>query len=125
MPVIFTGAGNPEEYISMWKASGAKIVPVVASSALAKMMEAMGVDAVVAEGCEAGGHIGELTTMVLTPDIVASVDIPVICAGGIYDSRTALAAFVLGADGIQVGTRFVLHQSVQHMTSTRRKIIKS
>ena len=108
VPVVITGAGNPRKYIDMWKEAGSKIIPVVPSRALAIMMEKMGVDAVVAEGSEAGGHIGELTTIVLTPMIADSVDIPVISAGGICDAKTAAAAFVLGADGIQVGTRFIL-----------------
>ncbi len=108
VPVVVTGAGNPRKYIEMWKAEGIKIIPVVPSRALATMMEKMGVDAVIAEGCEAGGHIGELTTMVLTPMIAETVDIPVLAAGGICDARTAAAAFALGADGIQVGTRFIL-----------------
>ncbi len=125
VPVIFTGAGNPAEYIELWKSSGAKIAPVVASRALAMRMEAMGVDAVVAEGSEAGGHIGELTTMVLTPNIVQSVNIPVICAGGIHDSKTALAAFVLGADGVQVGTRFVLAKECTTHQAYKDKIIKA
>jgi len=125
VPVIITGAGNPAEYIELWKKSGAKIAPVVASRALAIRMEGMGVDAVVAEGCEAGGHIGELTTMVLTPNIVKSVSIPVISAGGIHDSKTALAAFVLGADGIQVGTRFILATECTTHQEYKNKIIKS
>jgi enoyl-[acyl-carrier protein] reductase II len=125
VPVIITGAGNPAEFIALWKQSGAKIVPVVASRALAIRMQGMGVDAVVAEGCEAGGHIGELTTMVLTPNIARSVDIPVISAGGIYDSKTALAAFILGADGIQVGTRFILADECTAHDEYKRKIIKS
>jgi enoyl-[acyl-carrier protein] reductase II len=108
VPVVVTGAGNPRKYIEMWKEAGIKIIPVVPSRALAVMMERMGVDAVVAEGQEAGGHIGELTTMVLTPMIADTVNIPVIAAGGICDARTAAAAFVLGADGVQVGTRFIL-----------------
>ncbi len=108
VPVVVTGAGNPRKYIESWKQAGIKIIPVVPSRALAVMMERMGVDAVIAEGQEAGGHIGELTTMVLTPMIADTVDIPVISAGGICDARTAAAAFVLGADGIQVGTRFIL-----------------
>ncbi len=123
--VIITGAGNPAKYMKMWQDSGAKVVPVVASSALAAMMEKMGADAVVAEGCEAGGHIGELTTMVLVPDIVRSVSIPVIAAGGIYDSKTALAAFCLGADAIQVGTRFILASECTAHQNYKNKIIKA
>ena len=123
--VIITGAGNPAKYMKMWQDTGAKVVPVVASNALAKMMEKMGADALVAEGCEAGGHIGELTTMVLVPDIVESVDIPVIAAGGIYNSNTALAAFCLGADAIQVGTRFIMATECTAHQNYKDKIIKA
>ena len=125
VPVIITGAGNPGVYLEMWQQSGAKVVPVVASSALAIRMERMGVDAVIAEGCEAGGHIGELTTMVLVPNIVASVSVPVIAAGGIYDSRTALAAFALGASAIQVGTRFILAKECTTHQAFKDKVIKA
>ena len=123
--VIITGAGNPAKYMEMWQSSGAKVVPVVASNALAKMMEKMGADALVAEGCEAGGHIGELTTMVLVPDIINAVDIPVIAAGGIHDSRTALAAFCLGADAIQVGTRFIMATECTAHPNYKDKIKKA
>ncbi|MBN2878792.1 MAG: enoyl-[acyl-carrier-protein] reductase FabK [Clostridia bacterium] len=123
--VIITGAGNPAKYMKMWQDTGAKVVPVVASSALAAMMEKMGADAVVAEGCEAGGHIGELTTMVLVPDILQSVSIPVVAAGGIYDSRTALAAFCLGADAIQVGTRFIMASECNAHQNYKDKIKKA
>ncbi len=105
--VVATGAGNPGKYIEPLKAAGVKILPVVASVALAQKMEKQGADAVIAEGTEAGGHIGEITTMCLTPQIVDAVSIPVVCAGGIADVRGAAAAFALGADGIQVGTRFI------------------
>ncbi|WP_139652745.1 DUF561 domain-containing protein [Raoultibacter phocaeensis] len=105
--VITTGAGSPSAYIDMWKEAGSKVVPVVASSALAARMERLGADAVVAEGCEAGGHIGELTTMALVPAVCDAVSIPVIAAGGIADGRTMAAAFALGAEGVQVGTRFL------------------
>lgn len=123
--VIITGAGNPAKYMKMWQDTGAKVVPVVASNALARMMEKMGADAVVAEGCEAGGHIGELTTMVLVPNIVQSVEIPVIAAGGIYDSKTALAAFCLGADAIQVGTRFIMATECTAHQNYKNKIAKA
>ncbi|MBQ8301259.1 MAG: nitronate monooxygenase, partial [Clostridia bacterium] len=105
--VVATGAGNPGKYIAALKEAGIKVMPVVASVAMAKKMEKDGADAVIAEGTEAGGHIGELTTMVLVPQVVDAVSIPVIAAGGIADSRGAVAAFALGADGIQVGTRFI------------------
>ena len=102
--VITTGAGNPAKYIEMWKVTGAKVIPVIPSVALAKRMEKYGVDAVVAEGTEAGGHIGELTTMTLLPQVVDAVDIPVIAAGGIASGRQLLAAYALGAVGAQLGT---------------------
>ena len=107
VPVITTGAGNPGNYIDRWKEAGAKVVPVVASSALAKRMERCGADAVIAEGCEAGGHIGELTTMALTPAVCDAVSIPVIAAGGVADGRGFVAAFALGAEAVQIGTRFL------------------
>lgn len=105
--VITTGAGSPSPYIQMWKEAGCKVVPVVASAALAKRMERLGADVVVAEGCEAGGHIGELTTMALTPSVCDAVSIPVITAGGVADGRGLVAAFALGGEGVQVGTRFL------------------
>ena len=105
--VITTGAGSPANYMQLWKAAGIKVVPVVASSALAARMERLGADAVVAEGTEAGGHIGELTTMALIPAVCDAVSIPVIAAGGIADGRGMAAAFALGAEGVQAGTRFL------------------
>ena len=104
VPVVTTGAGNPEKYMKMWKEAGVKIIPVIASVAHAKRMERCGADAVVAEGCESGGHIGETTTMVLVPQVVDAVNIPVIAAGGIADGRQLAAAFALGAAGVQMGT---------------------
>ena len=106
--VVTTGAGNPEKYMKDWKEAGIKVIPVVASVALAKRMEKCGADAVVAEGTEAGGHIGELTTMVLVPQVVDAVSIPVIAAGGVADGRGMAAAFMLGAEGVQIGTHFVV-----------------
>lgn len=106
--VITTGAGSPGKYMAMWKANGIKVIPVVASVAQAKIMERSGADAVVCEGCEAGGHIGELTTMVLTPQVVDAVNVPVISAGGIGDGRGMAAAFMLGAEAVQIGTRFLV-----------------
>ena len=115
VPVVTTGAGNPEKYITMWKEAGIKIIPVVASVALAKRMERYGADAVIAEGTESGGHIGETTTMVLVPQVVDAVNIPVIAAGGIADGRGMAAAFMLGAQGMQLGTQFVItKESVVH-----------
>lgn len=105
--VVTTGAGSPSDYIGMWKEAGIKVLPVVASAALARRMERCGADAVIAEGCEAGGHIGELTTMALVPAVCEAVDIPVIAAGGIADGRGMVAAFALGAEGVQLGTRFL------------------
>ena len=105
--VVTTGAGNPGKYMSALKEAGIKVCPVVASVAMAKKMEKDGADAIVAEGTEAGGHIGELTTMVLVPQVVDAVEIPVIAAGGFADKRGMIAAMALGAEGIQVGTRFI------------------
>lgn len=113
--VVTTGAGNPEKYMDIWKAAGIKVIPVVASVALAKRMERYGADAVVAEGCESGGHIGELTTMTLVPQVADAVSIPVIAAGGIADGRGIAAAFMLGAEAVQMGTRFVVsNESIVH-----------
>ena len=106
--VVTTGAGNPAKYIEKLKDAGIKVIPVVGSVALAKMMERVGVDAVVAEGMESGGHIGKLTTMALVPQVVDAVKIPVIAAGGIGDGRGMAAAFMLGAEGVQMGTRFLV-----------------
>ena len=103
--IIVTGAGNPSKYMKKWKEHGIIVIPVVASVALAKRMERLGADAIIAEGTEAGGHIGELTTMVLVPQVVDAVSIPVIAAGGIADKRGVIAAFALGAQGVQLGTR--------------------
>lgn len=107
VPVITTGAGNPALYIKELQQAGIKVIPVVASVALAKRLERIGVDAVIAEGCESGGHIGEVTTMTLVPQVVDAVRIPVIAAGGIADARGVVAALALGAQGVQLGTRFV------------------
>ena len=105
VPVVTTGAGNPEKYMELWKNAGVKVIPVVASTALAKRMERCGADAVIAEGCESGGHVGETTTMALVPQVVDVVEnIPVIAAGGIGDGRGIAAAFMLGARGVQLGT---------------------
>ena len=106
--VVTTGAGSPEKYMKMWKEAGIVVIPVVASVALARRMERTGADAVVAEGTESGGHIGEATTMTLVPQVVDAIDIPVIAAGGIADGRGLAAAFMLGAKAVQMGTRFVV-----------------
>ena len=113
--VVTTGAGNPGKYMAMWKEAGIKVIPVVASVALAKMMERAGADAVVAEGTESGGHIGEATTMTLVPQVVDAVNIPVIAAGGIADGRGFAAAMMFGAQAVQMGTRFVVaKESIVH-----------
>ena len=115
VPIVITGAGSPGKYIDRLKEANIRIIPVVPSVALAKRMESLGVDALIAEGTEAGGHIGELTTMALVPQVVDAVKIPVVAAGGIADGRGAAAAFMLGACGIQVGTRFlVAHECNVH-----------
>ncbi len=106
--VVTTGAGSPEKYMKMWKEAGIVVIPVVASVALARRMERTGADAVVAEGTESGGHIGEATTMTLVPQVVDAVNIPVVAAGGIADGRGLAAAFMLGAKAVQMGTRFVV-----------------
>ena len=113
-----------EKYMKMWKEAGVKVIPVVASVALAKRMERCGADALVAEGCEAGGHIGESTTMVLVPQIVDAVSIPVIAAGGIADGRGIAAAFMLGAKGVQMGTHFVVTDESQYMRITKKESSK-
>ena len=123
--VVTTGAGNPGKYMDMWKAAGIKVIPVVASVALAKMMEKAGADAVVAEGTESGGHIGEATTMTLVHQVVDAVNIPVIAAGGIADGRGIAAAFMLGAEAVQIGTRFVVaKESIVH-ENYKQRIIKA
>lgn len=123
--VVTTGAGNPGKFIDMWKEAGVKVIPVVASVAMAKMMERGGADAVVAEGTESGGHIGSATTMTLVPQVVDAVKIPVIAAGGIGDGRGLAAAFMLGAEGVQMGTRFVVaKESIVH-PNYKERIIKA
>jgi len=121
--VVTTGAGNPGKYMAMWKEAGIKVIPVVASAALAKMMERAGADAVVAEGMESGGHIGETTTMALVPQVVDAVSIPVIAAGGIADGRGLAAAMMLGAQAVQMGTRFIVaRESIVH-ENYKQKVI--
>lgn len=123
--VVVTGAGNPAKFIPLLKEAGIKIMPVVASVALAKRLEKSGVDAVIAEGTEAGGHIGEITTMVLVPQIVDAVEVPVIAAGGIVDGRGTLAALALGAEGVQVGTKFICSDECIAHQNYKEAIIKA
>ncbi len=123
--VVTTGAGNPEKYMEQWKAAGIKVIPVVASVALAKRMERSGADAVVAEGCESGGHIGESTTMTLVPQVADAVQIPVIAAGGIADGRGIAAAFMLGAKGVQMGTCFVVTDESQVHDNYKERILRA
>lgn len=119
---VTTGAGNPGKYIEGWKNAGIKVIPVIPSVALAKRMERAGADAVVAEGMESGGHIGENTTMCLVPQVVDAVNIPVIAAGGIADGRGIAASFMLGAEGVQVGTRFLSAEECQ-ISQTYRDLV--
>lgn len=121
--VVTTGAGNPGKFMELWKAAGVKVIPVVASVAMAKMMERAGADAVVAEGTESGGHIGSATTMTLVPQVADAVNIPVIAAGGIADGRGFAAAMMLGAEAVQLGTVFVTaKESIVH-SNYKKKII--
>ena len=123
--VITTGAGSPEKYVAAWKEVGTKVIPVVSGVALAKRMERMGVDAVIAEGGESGGHVGEMTTMALVPVVVDSVDIPVIAAGGIADGRQMVAAMALGAIGVQVGTCLLVSEECPIHENYKQAIIKA
>ena len=123
--VVTTGAGSPEKYMEAWKAAGVKVIPVVASVALARRMERCGADAVVAEGTESGGHIGETTTMALVPQVVDAVKIPVIAAGGIADGRGIAAAFMLGAEAVQMGTRFVATEECHVHENYKQFLLKA
>ncbi len=123
--VVITGAGNPGKYVESLKNAGIKVMPVVASAMLAKRLEKSGVDAIIAEGTEAGGHIGELTTMVLIPQVCDAVDIPVVAAGGIADARGVVAAFALGADAVQVGTRFICSDECIAHENYKNAVIKA
>ncbi len=125
IPIITTGAGTPEKYMDAWKAAGIKVIPVVASVALARRMERCGADAVVAEGCESGGHVGETTSMALVPQVVDAVEIPVIGAGGVGDGRGIAAMFMLGAEAVQMGTRFVVSKESQVHPNYKERIIKA
>ncbi len=122
---VTTGAGNPGKYMAGLKDAGIKVLTVVPSVALAKRMESIGADAVIGEGMEAGGHIGELTTMVLTPQLVDAVEIPVVAAGGIADGRGVAAAFALGAEGVQVGTRFMCAEECTIHPDVKAEVVKA
>ncbi len=125
VPVVTTGAGTPGKYLPALKEVGAKVIPVVASVALAKRLEKQGVDAVIAEGMESGGHIGETTTMALVPQVVNALSIPVIAAGGIADGKGFLAALSLGAEGVQMGTRFICASECTVHQAWKEAIIKA
>lgn len=125
IPVVTTGAGNPEKYLKDFKENNVKVIPVIPSVALAKRMEKIGVDAVIAEGMESGGHIGKLTTMALVPQVVDAVNIPVIAAGGIADGRGMAAAFMLGAEGIQMGTRFLAASECNVHENYKKAVLKA
>lgn len=125
IPVITTGAGNPSKYMKMWKEAGITVIPVVASVSMAKLMERSGADAVIAEGGESGGHVGDLTTMALIPQVCDAVSLPVIAAGGIGDGRGVAAAFMLGACGVQLGTRFLVAKECGVHPEYKEKILKA
>jgi enoyl-[acyl-carrier protein] reductase II len=125
VPVVTTGAGNPGKYMASLKEQGIKVLPIAPSVALAKRMESIGADAIIGEGMEAGGHIGELTTMVLTPQLADAVDIPVVAAGGIADGRGVVAAFALGAEGVQVGTRFMCAEECTIHPAVKEQVIRA
>lgn len=123
--VVTTGAGNPEKYMDIWKNAGIKVIPVVASTALAKIVERLGASAVIAEGGESGGHVGDTTTMALVPQVCDKVSIPVIAAGGIADGRGVAAAFMLGAQGVQLGTRFLVAKECSVHQNYKNKVLKA
>ena len=125
VPVVTTGAGSPGKYIEMWKSHGIKVIPVVPSVAIAKRMKKVGADAVIAEGMESGGHIGQTTTMSLVPQVVDEVNIPVIAAGGIGDGRGIAASFMLGAVGVQMGTRFLVSNECNVHKNYKEKVLKA
>ncbi len=123
--VVTTGAGNPSKYMKDWTQAGIKVIPVVPSTAMAKLVERVGASAVIAEGGESGGHIGEITTMALVPQVVSAVSIPVIAAGGIGDGRGVAAAFMLGAVGVQLGTRFLVADECSIHETYKEKVLKA
>lgn len=123
--VITTGAGNPEKYMKMWNDAGIKVIPVVASTALAKIVERLGASAVIAEGGESGGHVGDTTTMALVPQVCDAVSVPVLAAGGIADGRGMAAALMLGAAGVQIGTRFLVATECNVHQNYKNKVLKA
>lgn len=123
--IVTTGAGSPAPYMEAWKAAGIRVIPVVASVAYARKMQELGATAVIAEGAESGGHVGELHTMALVPQVVDAVEIPVLAAGGIFDGRSAAAAFMLGACGVQVGTRFLVARECRVHPVYKERLIKA
>ena len=123
--VVTTGAGNPGKYIPAWKEKGIKVIPVVAAAVLAKRLERYGVDAIIAEGTESGGHVGEMTTMALVPQVIDAVSVPVVAAGGIADGRQAAAAFALGACGIQVGTCLLASEECPIHENYKKAVLKA
>ena len=123
--VVTTGAGNPSKYMKDWIEAGVKVIPVVASVAMAKLMTRVGASAIIAEGGESGGHVGETTTMVLVPQVCDATDLPVLAAGGIADGRQLAAAFMLGAQGVQVGTRFLVADECSVHPVYKEKILKA
>lgn len=125
VPVVTTGAGTPEKYMASWKGAGIKVIPVVPSVSIAKLVARCGADAVIAEGGESGGHVGDMTTMALVPQVCDNVDIPVIAAGGIADGRGVAAAFMLGAQGVQLGTRFLCADECSVNPVYKAKVIKA
>ena len=125
VPVVTTGAGSPSKYMEMWKAAGIKVIPVVSGAALARRLEQAGADLLIAEGCESGGHIGELTTMALVPQVVDAVQLPVVAAGGIADSRQLLAAFALGAVGAQLGTCLLVSEECPIHANYKEAVLKA
>ena len=125
VPVVTTGAGNPGKYMSALKEQGIKVLPIAPSTALAKRMESIGADAIIGEGMEAGGHIGELTTMVLTPQLADAVSVPVVAAGGIADGRGMVAALALGAEGVQIGTRFMCAEECTIHPAVKEQVLRA
>ena len=123
--VVTTGAGNPGKYIPMWKEAGIKVIPVVAAAVLAKHLAPLGVDAVIAEGTESGGHVGEMTTMALVPQVIDAVDVPVVAAGGVADGRQLAAAFALGACGVQIGTCLLVSEECPIHDNYKQALLKA